>query len=168
MRELQQNLSRYTQAYSTHNPSHQLLHVTNFCFTAPCFAAHGCAGGVNGVGIAGHQRMPRVEILALVHQPIRAGLRQPREFGYVLRRESHAVRHGFFAVRVIFAAAGLAIKQATMDIRGVDLPCVLVFQLHKAALPTAIAERFPLLKRHGFEWGGFPERIVGQGQFKVF
>ena len=42
-------------------------------------AAHGNAGLMNGVGIAGDERMPPGEIAALSEYAIGAGFRQPAE-----------------------------------------------------------------------------------------
>ena len=40
-------------------------------------AAHRDAGLVHGLGVAGDQRVPPVEVVAVGHQPVAAGRRQP-------------------------------------------------------------------------------------------
>ena len=79
-------------------------------------AAHRDAGGVNRFGIAGDQRMPPVEVLALGEEHIGAGRRQPVDGFEGFRRQAHAIVDLFEPVRIVAAAAGFAVQQPAADV----------------------------------------------------
>src|SRR5580692_7442684 len=55
------------------------LAVGDIHFAVIDAAAHRNAGGMDGLGIAGHQRMPPVEVLARGEQNVGAGRREPSD-----------------------------------------------------------------------------------------
>src|ERR1700722_17395640 len=122
-------------------------------------AAHRDAGAVHGLGIARHQRVPPIEILALFDKPIGAARRQPAELRDILRREPLAVVDQGLPVRIVAAAAGLAVEQAAADIRVVVLAGLLVLELVEAAAPAAVAQALPLDAGHFRQRLGLPEGL---------
>ena len=65
---------------------------------------------VHGVGIAADEMVPQRQVLALRHQAIGAGRRQPLEFVGLGRGQLDAVGHRRAAVGVVGAAAGLEVQ----------------------------------------------------------
>jgi len=121
---------------------------------------------VHGLGIARDKRVPPGEILALRHQPIAAGRRQPFEPPHVARGEPHAILHLRLAMGIVAAAAFLAIEQLAAD-AGEDR-CVGVFvdQLVQAAAAAAVAQALPLGARHLGHRLAAPERGLRLGHVR--
>src|SRR5579864_8661587 len=111
-------------------------------------AAHRDAGGVDGLGIAGHQRVPPVQVLALGEQHIGAGRRQPGDGFEVFGREPHAVVDLFQPMPVVAAAAGLAVEQPAAHAGVIGAVGRLFLELVEAAFAAAVAEAFPFGIRH--------------------
>lgn len=76
-----------------------------------------------------------------------------------------ALGHLLHPVRVIDAAAFFQVQQSTGNRRMKNLACLLVFDFMQAALPTSIAQRFPLPVTHLRQRFHFPERLVLQFHF---
>ena len=121
-------------------------------------AAHGNARLVNRAGVAGHQRMPPGEPLALGNAPIRAGWWQPIDFAHRLGREPDAVRHPAGPVGVVAALAGPQVEQSARDVGERQVVGVLVAQLVQATAAAAIAEGLPLVAGHLLKLLALPER----------
>ncbi len=100
------------------------------------------------VGIAGHQRMPPRQVLAVRQAAIRAGRRQPVDRAHFRRCQGHAIGHAAVAMRVIAALAGFQVQQAARDIGERQRAGVVVAQLVQATAAAAVAERFPLVVGH--------------------
>src|SRR5262249_22872116 len=109
------------------------------------------------VGVTGHERMPPEEIALLMHEAACAGLRQPIEFGHVLRRPFDAIVYKLLSMGIIGTAAGAGVEQFARDVGEINLTGVFIFEPDKAALAAAIAQAFPLLLAHFGERLGFPE-----------
>ena len=84
-------------------------------------AAHRDARRVHALRIAGDERVPPVEVAAGAEQPVGAGRRQPVELGEIFGGQPHAVVDARGAVRVVAAAAGVAVEQAAADVGEMDL-----------------------------------------------
>ena len=110
--------------------------------------------------IAGYQRMPPGERLALVEKAIGAGGRKPAQCTDVVRRQAHAVRHPLGPIRIVAAAAGPEIQKLAGCPRVEKHAGVLVFQLVEAAAAAAVAQAFPLGAGHLAELLGRPEGFV--------
>ncbi|CAH1653976.1 hypothetical protein BOSEA31B_11006 [Hyphomicrobiales bacterium] len=122
--------------------------------------ANGDSRRDHGFRISGNERVPPGQVLSFRDEAIGAGRRQPGQAAHLLRRQGHAIGHLLRTVRIVPAAAGTGIEQATADIGREDAPGLLVLELDEAAAATAVAKRLPLLGRHGFERRGAPERLV--------
>src|SRR6056297_3763690 len=123
-----------------------------------CAMLHRDARVMYALRIAGNQRMPVIERLALVKQLIGAGFGQP--VGVALNRvgfERDAFRYELLADGILRAAAGGIVEQATGDSGQLHLASLVILQLVEAAFATAVAERPPFLLRHPVEAGGLPE-----------
>src|SRR4029079_19545745 len=120
--------------------------------------AHRDAGGVHGVRIARHQRMPPVEVAPLRQEPVGAGRRQPGNLPDIARRELDAVRDLLTPARIIAAAAGLRVEQPAADVGEHGVAGVDVLELVEAAAPAAVAQALPLGARHLRELLAPPER----------
>src|SRR4051812_40476714 len=109
--------------------------------------------------------MPPIEILPLGEKPIGAGGRQPGQGADGRRRQPDTIRHLGLAVRIVSAAAALAIEERAADIGVEELACILVLELHEAAAAAAVAEAFPFLVAHGLQGLRLPElyRLVHGG-----
>src|SRR5690606_2771078 len=86
--------------------------------------------------------------------------RQRGDGAYVLRRQAQAVGHALGAAKIVGAPAQLGIEQPASDAGEVDIAGILVLELGQAALAAAVAERFPLRRRHRLQRLGFPERLI--------
>ena len=124
-------------------------------------AAHRNAGLMDRIRVAGHQRMPPGEVLALGDPAIGAGGRQPVDLPHFRRRQADAVGHAAAAVGVVAAPAGVQVEQAAGDVGEGQRAGVVVPQLVQAAAAAAVAEGFPLGARHLLEPLGLPERGGG-------
>ena len=60
--------------------------------------------------------MPPVEVAPLVDEALGAGRRQPRERAHLVRRQLHAIGNLCLPVRVVAAAAGVAVEEPAGDI----------------------------------------------------
>ncbi len=112
---------------------------------------------MNGVRVAGDQRMPPGQVFAVRHQPVSAAGREPFECGGCFGGEAHAVGYLFMPGFVRAAAAGADIEQFAGDARIDDFAGVLVFEFQKAAARAAVAERLPFLMGHLLEAFSFPK-----------
>jgi hypothetical protein len=110
--------------------------------------------------IAGNKIVPPVEILAITHQRIGAGGRQPADLMDLLEVQLDTIRHGGAAVFVVGASTALAIEQHTADRGERHFAGVPVLQLVETAEATAVAQAFPFLTGHLGQRFGFPERRV--------
>ena len=112
------------------------------------------------VAVAALEVVPVVEVLALRHQAIGAGLRQPADLLHVARRQAHAVLHIFEAGLVVLALAALGVEQLAGDVGEVQLVGVGVDDLVEAALAAAVAQALPLGLGHLAHLLGLPERLL--------
>jgi hypothetical protein len=103
-------------------------------------AAHGDAGLVHGIGIAGDQRVPPIEVASVRDELVAAARRQPVQGADVFRGQPDAVGNLGGAVRVVLAGAGARIEQLAGDMGEIDLP-VLVLELSGGA--RAVAQALP-------------------------
>src|SRR6056297_2087318 len=113
---------------------------------------------MHALRIAGNQRVPVVERLALVEQFIGAGFGQP--IGVALDRvgfERYAFRHELLTDGILPAAAGGVVEEPTGNPGQSHLAGLVILQLVEAAFATPVAERLPFLLRHPVEAGAFPE-----------
>ena len=74
-------------------------------------AANGDTGLMDRLGIARNQRMPPVEVLALVDQTVGAGRRQPFQAGQIGGSKFDAIGHQERALDIIGAQAGAHIQE---------------------------------------------------------
>ena len=118
----------------------------------------GNARVMHPLGVARDQVMPRRQILALRHQSVGAGGRQPGERLGGGRGQLHAVRHMLAAVGIIAAPAGIQVQQLAGHPRVVDRRrVILVLQLLQATQAAAVAQRLPFLLVHLFQGLALPE-----------
>ena len=117
---------------------------------------HAHAGLAHAVRIAGHQRMPIRQILALIEHAVGTGHRHEVQFADIARRQPHTVGNLPRAVRVIAASAIAHVIEAAGDIREFAVT-VLVLQLNETAFAAMIAQRFPLFLAHLFQRFQLPE-----------
>ena len=110
--------------------------------------------------------MPPGETLALRHQAVGAGRRQPFEPPHIARGEPHAILHLGLAVGIVAAAAACAIEQLAADVGIHRRVGVLVDQLVQAAAAAAVAQAFPFGARHFRHRLAAPKRglRVGHGE----
>ena len=108
--------------------------------------------------IAGDERMPPVQVLALGDQAVAAGRRQPADLRDRLRGEPDAIVDPFGAMPVIPAAARPGVEQAAADIGEIDVFGLLLLELDQAAAAAAVAQAFPLGLVHLFQAFCAPER----------
>src|SRR5262249_12965746 len=90
-------------------------------------------------------------------QPIGAARRQPVDLRQRFGRELDAVVDDAEAVRIVAAAAGLAVEQAAADIGEVEPAGVFFLELVEAAAGAAVAQAFPLCIAHLSGRLGFSE-----------
>lgn len=115
---------------------------------------------MHGVPRPAHERMPLGEIATVGEELIRTSTRQPLKAMDFLRVQDLAVLHEMNALRVVAAAAGFGVEEATSHIRKSYFSRILVLDLVETTLPTAIAKAFPLRAAHLREGFFFPK---GQG-----
>ena len=131
--------------------------------------AHGDAGLMHGLRIAGDERMPPIEVAALGHEPIGAGGRQPAPVAGVLGRDALAIVHAARAMGIVGAAAGLAIEEPAGDVGIIDAGGVFVLELDQTAARAAVAQALPFGAGHFREGFGEPEEgsQVASVKFRV-
>ena len=135
-----------------------LFEVVHVDFTLQNHApAHRNAGADHAGRVAGNQRVPVRQILALGLQAVGAGLGHPVELLHQVGVEREAGGHQHRALGVASAARGVAIEQLAGDVGVEDLFGVFILKLEQAAAPAAVAQRLPLLARHLGEGFCFPE-----------
>src|SRR5215467_443276 len=124
-------------------------------------AAHRNARRVHGVGIAGHQRMPPIKVVALRHQSVTACRRQPSEATNIVGRQPHAIVDSLAAIVIVLASAGGVVEQATADVRVINPPGVQVFELVETAAPATVAQALPFGHSQLCKGLAAPERHIG-------
>ena len=84
--------------------------------------AHRYPGGVYAVGIAGYQRMPPVEVMALGQQYIGAGRRKPFDLFEAFGRQPDAIIDQVQPAFVIAAAAAVSVEESATNVgvKGLD------------------------------------------------
>src|SRR3974390_2105409 len=133
--------------------------VGHIAFARRDTPAHRDAGLVHRLRSPGDQRVPPSQIAPLPHDSVAAGRRQPREPSHIARCKPYAVLHLRLAVRVVGAAAGMAVKKPTCDAGEHRFVGVLISQLIEAAAAAAVAQALPLgfghlaQSLHAPEWG---------------
>ena len=78
--------------------------------------AHRDPGGVYGLGIAGDQWMPPIQIVPLGQQRIGAGRRKPFNLFEVFGRQTDAIVDQVQPILVIPAAAAVPVEESATDI----------------------------------------------------
>ncbi len=102
--------------------------------------------------------MPPGQVLALADQAVGAGIRQPVDLADIARRQPHAVRHQFLAMRIILAPAIAQIELPAGRVGEEELAGIIVDQLVETAFAAAVAQAFPLRPGHLAELGRLPKR----------
>ncbi len=120
-------------------------------------AAHGHTGDVHGLRIAGHQRVPPVEVAAFVDEAVGTGRRQPGGFGDIVRGELHAVVHEAGAIPVILAAAGALVEQPAGHGGVEGAVGAVLLELVQAAAAAAVAQALPFRRGHFVQALAAPE-----------
>jgi len=123
----------------------------------PDTAPNGNAGCVHGLRITRHERVPPIEVLALGEQHVGARRRQPGDRFQAFGRELDAIIDLFQAVRVVTAAAAVAVEQAAADIGVVGPVGPLLFQLVEAATAAAVTKALPFRIGHLCQGFALPE-----------
>ena len=104
--------------------------------------------------------MPPPKVLTLIEEAIGTGLGEPPKTADIAGSKFHAIENMLLPVSVVRALARSKIEQLAGEPRDGDFACILIFELDKAALPAAVAKRFPFLCRHFIEGLALPERHV--------
>src|SRR5262249_41160751 len=108
-------------------------------------SAHGDAGLVDCLRIAGDQWMPPVEIVTICEAAVGAGGRKPDDSIDVPGGQPDAVLHLRRTVLVAAAAASFAVEQPATHIGKIRARGVIrILELGQAAAPAAVAQAFPL------------------------
>src|SRR6266567_9285053 len=107
-------------------------------------AADRDSGLMHRLRIAGDERMPPVQVLALGDQAVAAGRRQPADLRDRLRGEPDAIVDPFGAMPVVPAVARPGVEQAAAYVGEIDVFGLLLLELDEAAAAAAVAEAFPL------------------------
>jgi hypothetical protein len=111
-------------------------------------AAHGYAGIVNGGGIAGHQGMPVFQRSVFSQPAVGTGLGQPFYLPDIVFGQSQAIGVGELAILIDEAFAFFGFQKLTGDANIFDLTAGGIFDFLKTADAAAVAQRFPLFRRH--------------------
>jgi len=139
--------------------------VSDLGFSSLHPPAHGNAGFMHRIRIAGNQRMPPIEITALGDQLVTATGRQPVQGSHVLRREPDTVWNLVGPVRIILAGAQPGIQQSAGNMGEIDLAGILVLELLEATPRAAVAQAFPFGVGHLLQRLGFPkESLLARGR----
>src|SRR6516165_11303717 len=104
--------------------------------------------------------MPPPEVFALVEEAIGAGLGKPSNAADNAGGQLHAIGDMLLPVAVVRAPARSKIEQLAGKPGYGDLAGILILELDQAALSAAVAERFPLLRRHASKGFALPERRI--------
>ena len=104
--------------------------------------------------------MPPPKVFPLVEEAIGAGLGKPRETADSAGRELDAIWNMVLPVAIVRALARSEVEQLAGEPGDGDIAGVLILELDQAALPAAVAKRFPLLRRHFMEELLLPERRI--------
>lgn len=102
--------------------------------------------------------MPLRQSFPLRQQAIGTGVRQPFEGWQILAGEFDAVRLIFETTFVVTALTGFDVQLTAGNVGEIDFIRVFIHQFMQAALPAAIAQRFPLGVSHFVESFALPER----------
>lgn len=107
---------------------------------------------------SGIQRMPAVERLVFVNEPIRTGLGQPVKMcGNIGWTEYNAIRDELMSYRIARTQACRVIKQPACDGGEFYVSALRVLKFVHAAFAATIAERFPFLWCHMLQFLVFPK-----------
>ena len=102
------------------------------------------------------------QVASLADQTVGASRRQPGELLDLVGGQLDAVRHQALAIRVVGAAAGLAVEETAGDVGPEDRPRLPFLKLVEAAASAPVAERFPLRFGHLGERPAAPEGFFGK------
>ena len=152
-----------TVAYVVEPVAHVVFQVVDLVFRDRR-AAYGYPRLVHRRLVPRYQRMPSVQIAALGHEPVGAGVGKPIQSLDIVGIERDAVLDALFAPPIVGAAAGGDVEQPAGERRLVDFAGIVVLELQEAAACTAVAERFPLLSRHLGQPLSSPKRCIVVGQ----
>jgi len=110
---------------------------------------HRDPGGVYGLGVAGDQGMPPIEVVSLGQQHIGTGRRKPFDLFEAFGRQLDAIINQFQPMLIIAAAASLAVQQSATNIgvKGLD-GRFFFLELVEATAATAVAEAFSFQISH--------------------
>src|SRR5262249_8016469 len=111
--------------------------------------AHRDPGGMYGLGVAGNQWMPPIQVMPLGQQHIGAGWRKPLNLFEAFGRQADAVIDQVEPILVVAAAATVCAEQSATYISIKDLggPFALL-DLIEATATTTIAKAFPFQIGH--------------------
>ena len=121
--------------------------------------AHRNSGLVHRFGRTGHERVPPGEPTSLGQPSIGAGAWQPADLAQFGRRDHNAIGHTRMPICVVAALARADVEKVASDLGDIDRAGVLLLDLEQAALPAAVAEGLPLVRRHLLQAFGHPERF---------
>src|SRR5215475_9027389 len=103
---------------------------------------------MHGFWIAGDQRMPPGEVLALRYQTVATCGRQPFQPPDVAGGKPHAVPYSGMAVGIVDAAARSTVKQFATYVGKQSVVRTLFDQLVQAATAAPVAQAFPFRRCH--------------------
>ena len=104
--------------------------------------------------------MPPAKVFTLVEEAIGAGLGKPRETADIAGRKLDTIRDMVLPVAVVRASARSEVEQLAGEPGDGDIAGILILELDQAALPAAVAKRFPFLRRHFMKALLLPERRI--------
>lgn len=131
---------------------------TNFLFADGC-ASYRNAGFVDGFLPSRHQRMPPAKVTPLVEQAVGASFRKPVQTPDAGWRQLDAIWNMAMPVFIIGTPTGAEVQELASKARYGYLARIVILKLYETALSAAVAQSFPLIRRHFAQLLGFPKRL---------
>jgi len=107
--------------------------------------------------------MPPGQVPALIDKPVRTCFGKPCEATHAFRGQLDAILNLILPGAVTAAPARPEIEELASKARNRNIASILVFEFDEAALPAAVAQRFPFCRGHFLKALRLPEwhRIAG-------
>src|SRR5208337_4981761 len=119
-------------------------------------------------GRSGNERMPPRQVPALVDKPVRTCFGKPCEAAHAFGRELDAVLNLVLPGAVTGALARPEIEELASKARNGNVAGILIFEFDQAALPAAVAQRFPFCRGHFLKALRLPKRHRIAGLLPIF